>query len=270
MRTQAVQAPGATLYTEVRGTGPALLLIPGGNGDAGFYAPLARAVADRFTVITYDRRGFSRSPVHQPVEERLRLQADGDDARHIVHQLAAAPAHVFGSSSGAIVALDLIIRYPHDVRTVVAHEPPVVTLLPDAARYLRFFDDVYDTYRRQGTRLAMREFVAEAGAGPPRFGTIEFWRMARMMARIRPNIRFWLEHELRQYTRYTPDVTALKAVSNRLVLAGGRESRGRFPYRPNAVLAERLGSEVVDLPGGHAGYWTDPARFAAELARVLV
>jgi hypothetical protein len=96
-----------------------------------------------------------------------------------------------------------------------------------------------------------------------------FWRMVKLMPRLRRNFRFWFEHELRQYTRFAPDIDALAATQSRFVLAGGRDSRDRFPYRPNTVLAERLGTAVVDVPGGHAGYRTHPTEFAAELHQVL-
>jgi hypothetical protein len=63
-----------------------------------------------------------------------------------------------------------------------------------------------------------------------------------------------------------PDIGALQGVAHLLVLAVGRDSRGRFPYRPNVVLAERLGLHVVEFPGGHIGYATHPAAFAEQLA----
>lgn len=149
------------------------------------------------------------------------------------------------------------------------HEPPAVTLLPDGQRYLDFFDELYDVYRNRGPAPAMRRFAAEAGAGPPRFGAPAFWRLAKLMPRLHPNLTFWFEHELRQYTRYTPDIDTLAAVPTQLVLAGGRDSRDKFPYRPNTILAERLGTTVVDFPGGHAGYRTHPTEFATTLHKVL-
>jgi pimeloyl-ACP methyl ester carboxylesterase len=257
------------LHTEVRGTGPTLLLIPGGNGDAGFYAPLTKALADTFTVIAYDRRGFSRSRFGGDIDDDRRLATDGDDARRLIEQMSEPPAFVFGSSSGAIVALDLLIRYPDHVRTLVAHEPPIVTLLPDGDWYLELFDEVYHTYRRRGTGPAIRKFAAVAGVGPPRMGEKEFWRMLKLMPRIRRNMKFWLEHELRQYPRYRPDIHALQTVSSQLVLAGGQDSREFFPYRCNTMLADLLGTRVIDMAGGHAGYRTHTTEFAQHLMRIL-
>jgi pimeloyl-ACP methyl ester carboxylesterase len=255
------------LHYEIRGDGPMVLLIPGGNGDAGFYEPLAKALDSDFTVVTYDRRGFSRSPVHAVAEDRL--ASDTDDARSLLESLSQQPADVFGSSSGGIVALDLVCRHPNSVRTVVAHEPPVVSLLADGDRYLDLFDDIYDTFRSRGAGAAMRKFGAAAGFGPPRIGSLEFFRMLPLIPRIRRNIPFWLQHELRQYTRFAPDLSLLRSRLAHLVLAGGEESRERFPYRATAALAEAVGTTVADLPGGHAGYRTHATEFASRLRGLL-
>lgn len=269
--TDALKVPGASLYYEVRGAGPVLLLIHGGDGGTDLFERVANELADRYTVVTYVRRGFSRSPLDGPVDDRRRLETDRDDARRLLERLADGPAYVFGSSSGAIVGLELIARHPEQVRTLVAHEPPAVTLLPDAARHLEFVDEVYDTYLSSGVEPAMWEFGAEMGLDypePPE-SSEPSPQDPQMASIVHGNLEFWLEHELRQYPRVVPDVAALKAVSTRLVLAGGHDSREHLPYRPNTVLAEQLASEVVDFPGGHMGYATHPSDFAARLSDVL-
>ena len=254
------------LHEEVHGSGPVLLLIPGGNGDADGYARIAGPLAQRYTVVGYDRRGFARS-AGAAATAGDRLSADTDDVRDLIDKHATGPAAVFGSSSGAIVGLELLRRYPDRVATLVAHEPPLLTLLSDADERLAFIDGVYETYRREGVAAAMAVFLAgiglerPAGAPPP----------APMLARMRANQEYWLEHELRQYARAVPDLDALRAHVDRLVLAGGAESRerGHLPYRPAVVLAERLGAGLVEFPGGHLGYLTHPAAFAERLTGVL-
>jgi pimeloyl-ACP methyl ester carboxylesterase len=257
------------LYTEVRGAGPVLLLIPGGNGDAGFYEPFAKALSGDFTVVTYDRRGFSRSPVTGPIVDDRLLDIDVDDARTLLKAFDDGPGYVFGSSAGAIVALHLLTEHPDDVRMVVAHEPPLVRLLPDADHYVAIFDDIYDTFRQRGAGRAMRKFVAAVGFGPPRFGTLEFWRMAKLMPRIRRNMAFSFEHQIRKYPSYQPDTSALQQVSAKLILAGGLESREFFPYRATVALAGLLNEKVVDFPGNHIGYRHYPDVFAAQLRGLL-
>jgi acetyltransferase/esterase len=257
------------LYREVRGAGPVLLLIPGGNGDAGFYEPFAKALSGDFTVISYDRRGFSRSPIAGPVDDDRLLEVDVDDARTLLKSVDERPGYVFGSSAGAIVALRLLTRHPEDVRMVVAHEPPCMRALPDADHYAALFDDIYATFCTRGTGRAMRKFVAAVGFGPPRFGTLEFWRMAKLMPRIRHNMAFTFAHQMRKYPSYRPDTSALQQVSAKLVLAGGVESREFFPYRATVALADLLGEKFIDFPGDHIGYRHHASEFACQLRGLL-
>jgi acetyltransferase/esterase len=275
--TGTLSVPGANLYYEVRGTGPALLLIPTGNGDAGPNAPLANALADRYRVITYDKRGYSRSLLDAPRDgpfDRARLvQTDADDAHRLLDHLTCAPANVFGNSSGAIVALALLGRYPNRIRTLVAHEPPLASVLPDSARWLRFYADLYDTYRQSGPKAAMEIFRARMGMNgatrPPLHAQPPPHELEAMLARIRRNHVVWFDNEILTYPTFLPDMEALERASDRLVLAGGSESREHFPYRPNMVLAQRLDIEIIDFPGGHVGHVTHPFEFADLLDRVL-
>ncbi|MFD0382741.1 alpha/beta fold hydrolase [Streptomyces stramineus] len=153
--------PGARLYFEVRGSGPLLLLIPGGNSDAAVFEGLAVALAAGRRVVTYDPRGYSRSPLDGPPADQ-RIEVHADDARRLLDHLSATggadgSAQVFGSCSGGLVALALMTRHPGLVRSVVAHEPPAMELLPDAARYRAFFEDVHEDYRREGVGPALRK-----------------------------------------------------------------------------------------------------------------
>jgi len=115
--------PGAWLYTETRGAGPLLLLVVGGNGDPGVFSGVADRLAGDFTVVSYARRGFARSPVDGPVDDAGRIAADAGDAAALIAGYGGGPARVFGSSSGAIVTLELVTRHPGLVRTAVVPAP---------------------------------------------------------------------------------------------------------------------------------------------------
>src|SRR5581483_2633124 len=128
--SRTLDVPGARVYYVSRGTGPVLLLVPGGNGDVGPFDRLASDLADRFTVVAYERRGFTRSPIETPIDDADRLHADADDAARVLDAVGAGTAYVLGSSSGAIVALDLLTRHPDRIVTLIAHEPPLVELVP--------------------------------------------------------------------------------------------------------------------------------------------
>src|SRR5712691_3925215 len=117
-----VKVNGAELYYEVRGTGPAVLLIHGTNLDSSCYEALAGILAKDFTVVTYDRRGYSRSPRPHGWESTA-IQEQADDAAALLSAIGIGPAAVFGSSSAGPIALEVALRHPERVRRVVAHEP---------------------------------------------------------------------------------------------------------------------------------------------------
>lgn len=268
---EMLPVPGARLHLETRGSGPLLVCIVGGGGDAESFGALAEALAGRFTVVSYDRRGFARSPVDGPVDDAARIAQDADDAVRVIEHCGLGPAHVLGSSSGAIVALELLGRAPSRVRTVVAHEPPAMTLLPDAADWLATLDGVYATYTASGVSAAMAQFAVAVGLPvmrpPP--GVQLPPAVAAMLARMPVNFEFWLEHEIRTYPRYAPDLAALRTAADRLVVGYGRDSRGTVLERPARALAELLPAPAVEFAGGHIGYRTDGPAFAAQLAEVL-
>jgi acetyltransferase/esterase len=269
---EMLPVPGARLHTETRGSGPLLVFIVGGNGDAEAFGQIAAVLARQFTVVTYDRRGFARSPLDGPVDDAARLALDAEDAARVIEHHGGGPAYVFGSSSGAIVGLDLLARHPARVRTMVAHEPPLVTLLPDAATWLALFDDVHATYLTSGVAPAMVKFAAGVGMPLPRQPPAGMQLppgIAAMLTRMPANQTFWLAHELPRYPRFVPDMGALRAVAGQLVLGVGREPPDAMLTRPARVLAESLHVPVVEFSGGHVGYVTNPAEFAPQLAKLL-
>ncbi|MGW1375683.1 alpha/beta fold hydrolase [Streptomyces sp. NPDC002446] len=100
MKTGTMTAPGAEIHYEVRGSGPAVLLVNGGDGDAAMFGPLAALLAEDHTVITYDLRGNSRSRLTGPPAEQ-RIEEHGHDAHLLLTEVAAdEPAYVFGTSYG--------------------------------------------------------------------------------------------------------------------------------------------------------------------------
>lgn len=275
MRTPIVGTlalPGGALYYEVRGSGPLLLIIPSGNGDATPFTVMADELAAEYTVVTYDRRGYSRSPVHGDLAEGHRLRIDAHDAHRLLEHLSAEPAHVFGSSSGAIIALALLQWHPQRVRTLIAHEPPLASMLPDAQEWLEWYAELYETYRARGVEAAREVFLARMGmqaTRPPKGAELPPDQLAAMLARIKRNHASWFEHEIRNYPGWQPDIQALKSLSDRLLLANGTTSEGTFPYKPNLHLAAQIGVDIAPMPGGHVGYVTHPFEFAAALGELL-
>ncbi|MFC4591901.1 alpha/beta fold hydrolase [Sphaerisporangium corydalis] len=266
-RTGYLKVPGARLYYETRGSGSPLLMIHGGGTDAGSFTAIAPELAEHYTVITYDRRGNSRSHLDGPSAD-LRLDQQADDAALLLKTLIDTPPHVFGSSGGAIVALELATRYPDRLGTVVAHEPPVPAVLQDAAAQQEKYEAVYQTYRARGVQQAFQQFMTiDPGEEDPA-ADADYPADPDFAPRIQGNQEFLLAHEMLPFTRYRPDLAALRAKLPELVLGVGRY-RAKIATRIVSTLADRLGTQATTFPGDHTGYIWRPREFAEKLHAAL-
>jgi pimeloyl-ACP methyl ester carboxylesterase len=294
-KTYTLPAPGAVLHYDVWGaddgsTGwPALLIVGSPMGADGF-ATLAGHFTDR-TVVTYDPRGAGRSP-RTDGALRTEVEEHGDDLHRIIAALGSlapdslapdsGPVDVFASSGGAVNALALTARHPEQVRTLVAHEPPAFSELPDRDYALAAADDIHETYQRDGFGAGMAKFIALLSLqGPLTAG------FASQPAP--PPAAFGLPAEddgnrtdpllglnMPSCCAYQPDFDALRAGPSRVVIGVGEESGEAIAGRAATSIAARLGVTPVVFPGGHDGFaggefgrTGKPDEFAAVLRDVL-
>ncbi|MEQ3550960.1 alpha/beta hydrolase [Pseudonocardia nematodicida] len=283
MDTHTLHLADAGIVYDVHGPDPASgerpLLAIGQPMDATGFRSLATHLADR-RLVAYDPRGLGRS-----------TRSDGrtDHDPHVqaadLHALIAelgAPVDLFASSGGAITALALVASYPDDVRTLVAHEPPLIEILPDAVAARRVVDGYRDAYSRRGFGAGMAAFIA-ATSWPGEF-TDEF------LAQDPPEPAAFglpaeddgsredplLSDRSRAVIELVPDTAALAAAPTRIVPAVGEETGDALTARTTRALAALLGTQVVVFPSHHGGFldgefgWPGkPAEFAARLREVL-
>jgi pimeloyl-ACP methyl ester carboxylesterase len=264
MTTHSLAVPGARLEYQVRGSGPVLMFIGHPMGSMGF-AAITPLLADAYTVVTYDPRGFAPSTIDDP-DQDAEPDLLADDVRRVLDAVGEGPADVMGSSGGAVTGMALATRHPGHVRTLVAHEPPVCLLLPDAEAQRAACQDIVDTYHREGIGAAWQRFAAftgitmappdDARPGPP---SPEMVAMSE---------RFFA-HGVLPITLYEPDLSALREGPVRVVVGGGTQSRGQFPHRTAEALADRLGTTLLEFPGGHTGFIDEASGFSGVLRRAL-
>jgi pimeloyl-ACP methyl ester carboxylesterase len=280
--THDLRVPGATLRYDVRPSDPegaaVLLMIGSPMGAAGF-GTLATHFTDR-TVVTYDPRGVERSERDDPSAE-LSPPIHAGDVAAVIDAVGGGPVDVFASSGGAMNALALVAEHPDLVGTLVAHEPPAVSLLPDSDQVFAAARAVHDTYQRAGWGAGMAHFItmvshrgpmaddwATTPAPDPSMfgmpGEDDGSRDDVMLANFLPGISF------------VPDAAALRAASTTIVLAVGEGSEGEIAHRGGVAVAELLGEAAVVFPSDHGGFLGgeygqsgDPDAFAARLREVL-
>ena len=260
---------GAGLYYRMHGSGPLLLMLESGPGDAEASDGIARFLTDHYTVLTYDRRGLSRSRIDTEPQEPLRLETHGDDAHLLLSALATEPALVVGSSIGALIGLDLVARHPEHVRALVAHEPPLLQILPDTeqAEVEEFLRDVEETCARDGAVAAMRKVAVAIGGGSEREPDAILPRRDSQRA---ANMEFSLANDIGAMRRYRLDVVALLAAPTPIIPAAGVASQDLWQNHCAHYLAELVGARVAEFPGGHNGFLLQPRKCAGRLHEVLL
>jgi pimeloyl-ACP methyl ester carboxylesterase len=248
--------------------------------DASGFSTLASHFPDR-TVITYDPRGLGRSVRRDGrVDNAPTVQAG--DVHAVIRALGVGPVEMFASSGGAVTALALVTAYPNDVTTLVAHEPPLIPVLPDAEAAERARAGFRDAYEARGSGAGMAAFIqmtswqgefnddyfATPAPDPAQFGM----RTEDDGSRDDPLLsdRSWA------ISGYRPDFDALGAAPTRIVIAVGEESMGTFTGRASVATAELLGQQATVFPshhggfmGGESGYPGQPEAFARKLRDVL-
>ena len=263
-----LKVDGAEMNYEVAGEGPLLVVIPGAQGSLEVYQGLSAHLRSKYQVLSYDRRGFGQSRLEGEQDYDRRLDTDADDVTALIAHVGGAPAIVFGSSSGAIVALRMLTRHPEAVRLLVAHEPPACRWLPDPEAAIAQNFAVYEKAKAQGAPAAMQDF-APRWLAPSDRERLAQAAHSPAAGQIQANMAYWFEHELRQYPATRFDIGAIKAQADRLALAAGEEMRGYPTFEIIEAMAGEFDKAVTILPGGHVGYATKPEPFAKALEQML-
>ncbi len=282
-RTDLVSTEGADLAFDVQGSGEALLLIPGAGGDAGVYGPLGSLLSDGYTVITYDRRCNARSTGDRDAPLDMAQQAR--DAVAVLRAAGHERALVFANSGGANIALQLASDHPGSIALLAAHEPPVVTLLPDDADTMAFVERVHQVSQTQGAPAAMGLFASRlVGFGPPPAppggapggspggppgappgppgGRPGGLGQAKDMS-------FFFSREYLPITLFRPDLAAIRAAGVPTVVLAGERSGDAYYVRAARKVAEALGCPMRTVPGNHLAFLIEPTSFADALRGVL-
>jgi pimeloyl-ACP methyl ester carboxylesterase len=245
-RSTTVAANGTQLHYELRGSGPVLLFIPGAEGDAEEYARVVGLLQDEFTILSYDRRAYSRSPRPQGYAGTS-VEEQADDAAALLQATGLGPATVWGNSSGAIIGLSLVLRHPEAVTAAMLHEPPLFAGMSDVKMVL-------DGLRR-ATVNGKVPFLKGLTGDDVYNGFSEAYK-ERLAAD-----RTWIDFEFDVFEYYRPLDEEFARVSTPVEVLCGSESPPFF-MEAATWLAERLGTNAAVIPGNHGVHYSLPDEVA--------
>jgi pimeloyl-ACP methyl ester carboxylesterase len=255
-----VTANEIELYYESTGCGEPLVLIHGGWSDHDNWLPVLAGLAESFRVVTYDRRGHGKS---ERGDQGTRRDQE-DDVAALIEELELGPAHVVGTSFGGSIALGLASRRPELVRGVVAHEPPLMSMIAGDPALAPMMADIQVSLLAVLARIAggdaegaARQFVNEIALGPGAWDILPEPLRATM---VDSAPAFAAEQEDEEWA--SVDLDGLREADVSLLLTQGDQSPPWFPPIVTE-LARAIGStRVLTYPGaGHAPHLTHPADY---------
>lgn len=261
--TRTLPTTNDRLFWQVQGNGPAVLLIAGTPGDGGQFDRLATELQAARTVITYDRRGTSRSE-RPDGWHSTSVQEQAHDAADVLTMAGVGPALVVGTSNGAAVALELALRHRDLVHSAILHEMPLLSVLADPAPVGEMIGSIVETgMAAGGPRQALEAFLRFA------FGdlVVDGWSFD-LRGRMLGNADMIFDVELPAFQSYRPDEAALAANRLPIHVAVGAAQTAPFFHEAADWLARHLGTDVVIWPDAHGPQFTCPAELARRIVEV--
>jgi pimeloyl-ACP methyl ester carboxylesterase len=266
----SIVANGTELWYSSSGTSSdPVVMVHGSWGDHHNWDAVAPALSEHFRVVTYDRRGHSRSP--RPSTQGSQLE-DAMDLAALMEGLDLAPAHVVGNSFGAATTLRLATVRPELFRSLVAHEPPLFGLLADDPAMQEPLDavggrigKVVELLRAGDDESAARLFVETVAFGPGGWDMLPPEAKATFVA----NAPTFLD-EQRDPGGMTLDLDALARFSRPTLLSRGGKSPPFFPAVV-ARIARALphAEQHLFTSAGHVPHTTHAREYVAVVSEFL-
>lgn len=260
---ERISNEGAEIYCERRGDGRLVLMIHGAMEDAGYYSSAADILADKLTVVSYDRRCNSRSSGDRSVDMSIAQQAR--DAASIIKDMGDGKAVVVGRSGGAIIGLELAATMPELIDFLIVYEAPVIEILPktDAEKWRSFVNNIYRKSQHEGSQAAQTEFMGSLINVP------NSPLAPDLNHRITGNVDFFFDHEFRSFFGYMPNIEIIRKNNINMITAIGRESDDAYYVQATRKLAGMLGCEILEFPGHHDLSLWMPKEFANAIQNAL-
>ncbi len=281
MKSGYIETEGDSIFFKTRGKGKAILFIAPGGGDGDNYLAVADILAEKYKVITYDRRANARSSRNFPNEFSIRQQSR--DAMAVLKACGESEAVIIGNSSGAVIALDIVTSFPENVELAIIHEAPLAKLLPktEAEKWTGFFKSCYKIGKKFGSSVGATKFFF--GIQMPAVSLIKASQKSldyakneitdgdvnRISSKEATDILIF--NELLPVTNYKPDFEKLIESASKIIVACGEYgiSKNRWYAKASKNLSNKIGCRFSIFPGNHASFMDTPEIWAEKIFDLL-
>jgi pimeloyl-ACP methyl ester carboxylesterase len=263
-----VTADGVELFYEAAGAGDPIMLTHGSWTDGRTWEAIVGPLAEDFRVVTWDRRGHSRS---QDGDGPGSYREDAADLAALIEHLSDRPVHLVGNSAGGAVVLNLVATRPELVASAAVHEPGLISLLQDiddehiAAAVdaeTRQMETVRQLIETGDHRNAARYFIDNMAVGPGAWDQFP----EPLRAILESNAHTFIQDAREDFDTTSLDVEELAATTVPLLISQGTESpellRASTQELAHLVPSARL---EVFTGAGHIPHRTHPEKYVATL-----
>jgi pimeloyl-ACP methyl ester carboxylesterase len=245
---------GTRLFYEVKGTGPAVVLIHGGQLDSRMWDDQFDLLARKYAVIRYDVRGYGGSlPPDRPY-------SDADDLAALLDYLKVRRAHLVGLSLGGRIAVDFALVHPKRVRSLTLAGPGLSGYEAPGAEEvdLRMWN-LIQMARDQGpekvTEAWLRDPFMAPAMGQPGLA-------ARLRRLTRENAHCWLRNPVLQRPPAPPAAKRLGEIKAPTLLVLGDRDVPTIKANVATLTKGIRGSRKVVIQGaGHMVNMERPEEF---------
>ena len=250
---------GVKLFYELQGTEAVpLVLVHGSWNSHHAWDLVVPRLAEVFRVLTYDRRGHSQS--ERPTGQGS-VREDVADLEQLLGHLELVPAWVVANSFGASISLRLASEHPGVFRGLIAHEPPLFSLLANDPGFAPMLEDLQRKFTAVITRIASGDhtggselFVETVALGPGMWKTLPSDIQQRMIE----NAPTFLD-EANDPEQLAFDLEWIRGFSKPVLLTLGDQSPPTFAPVVMKLAGALPHAEILTLPGaGHIPHATHP------------
>ena len=267
------------LYCCYQGQGENVLMIHGSGTNSSFFLETARLLSRDFRVILYDRRGYGKSRLRIPNQESCSIEVQADDAKKVADTVvkrkcaafppsSASKIKIIAHSSGALIALKLLQRYPEMFDDILFYEPAFFYVLPKENTVFGKVNEISDSIAQGRYHHALAGFMRLIGPSSPH--SLENTAPHKEKY-FRSDCEYFIQNEFSLLKSDESDFRQVQQIiqTKRMTIGIGEQSKGTYRWQIALNAQKKYNCDVIYFPSAHNCPYDLPKEFAYLAAGIL-